>query len=256
MGNLLRSRDDMINLANTHGSWRRTFSATIAATTAATTNCGKISVKRAPIGLTIPTLGAGISAAYFTEITLAHPIAGAIAIAGHETLLGTLTVSGNSFSAGTAMPTKTVEGSSVTTATIVPVAVATTAYTATTPVLTITYTNQDGTTGQTCSMTLPTNATVNTGFFMIPHLATGDTGVREVTNMSISTGSAGVIRVYGILPQCVALNASAGSGYSFATLTTALPMIPFTAGETLGFYTFGATGGTDIHATVCAIGDD
>lgn len=256
MGNLLRSRDDMISLAQTYGAWKRSIATFSPATTAATTNSGKISVKRYPDGFTVPSLGSGITAAYFTEIAMAMPIAVSTLVAAHETLLGSLTVSTNTFSSGSAMPTKTIEGASVTTASVIPILVATVALTATTPVVTITYTDQDGNTGNTCTMTLPTNSTRTSGYLMTPHLASGDTGVRAVTNMSISTGSAGTLAVYGLLPQAVAVNSITASGTYLNALTAPLPMIPFSATEVLGIYQFGVATATDVHVSVCVIGDD
>lgn len=255
MGNLLRSRDDMISLAQTYGAWRFFYVNKVGATTAATTNSGKVNVKRFQ-NVAVPSLGAGVTAAYLTYGKITTPTAGAIAIAGHETNLGTLTVSGNSFSAGSAMPTMTIEGASTTTASLLPILAVTTAMTATTPVLTITYTDQDGNTGQTCSMTLPTNCTINSAYLMTPHLANGDTGVRAVTNMSISTGSAGVVSVFGVLPQIFQLNSGAASGNSISAVTSPYPMVPFSGGDSLGIYIFGVTTAIDIYGTFCFLPDN
>lgn len=255
MGNVLRSYDDLISQATGQGMLRRAIYANRAATTSATTTSGGINLCRIPTRFTVPTLGGSVTSAYFTYIRTFYSSSNAFVVGGHETDLGTLTVSGNSFSAGSTMPTKTVEGSSIQTASIFPVVVVSASLTATTPVLTITYTDQDGNTGQTCTMTLPTSPTVQTGFFMAPHLANGDTGVRAITNMSISTGSAGTLKVYGVIPQHIGITGLVGTANSLDFLQAPLPLIPFVAGDVLSFYVNG-TATNDFCAFLGAVGDN
>lgn len=107
---------------------------------------------------------------------------------------------------GVSMPTKTirVDGaeSSIQTATMMPALNVTTSLTgSTTPQMTITYTDQDGNTGASSSMTLPSNPSIRSLFQMAPHLASGDTGVRAITDMTSSVnGTAGQIMLLGFLP--------------------------------------------------------
>lgn len=255
MGNVLRSFDDLISQATSQGMLRRSIYSARAATTSATTTSGSINLCRIPASFTMPTLGGSVTAAYFTYIRTFYSSANSFVVGGHETNLGTLTVSGNSFSAGAAMPTKTIEGSSIQTASIFPVVVATASLTATTPVLTITYTDQDGNTGQTCTMTLPSSPGVQTGFFMAPHLASGDTGVRAITNMSISTGSAGTLTVYGVIPQHLGLSGLVGTSNSLDFLQAPFPLVPFVAGDVLSFYVNG-TAANDFYAFLGAVADN
>lgn len=256
MGNALRSVDDLIRLSQTHGVWRRALSTKSGATTAATANCGKVNVKRFPDEFIVPTLGAGVTAAYFTEIAIATQNVTSVVVAAHETLLGTLTVSGNVFTAGSAMPTKTIDGASVVTATVLPILAATVAITATTPVITITYVNQDGVGSRTATMTMPTNSTATSAYLITPHLQAGDTGIRSVTNIGISAGSAGTFQIFGLLPQAVSISSSSAFSPALTALRAPFPMIPFVAGDCLAFYQFGVNTAVDLHAAVCAVGDD
>lgn len=255
MGNVLRSYDDMISQATGQGMFRRAMTYVKTTTTSATTNCGSLNLCRAPNSIVTPTLGGSVTAAYYTYIRSFCSNGAVPTIGGHETLLGTLTVSGNSFSSGSSMPTKTIEGSSIQTASMFTVIVATTALTATTPVLTVTYTDQDGNTGQTATMTLPSSPTLNTGFFLNPHLANGDTGVRAVTNMSISTGSAGVLKAYGVIPQHVTASGLAACSTSLDFLQAPFPLVPFVAGDSLSFYMCSVLTG-DFHFFAGAVGDN
>lgn len=256
MGNLLRSRDDMINLAQTYGVMRRFHATKTAGTTAATSTSGKVSAKRYPSFVLPSSFGAGVTGAYLTYCKMTQSNSATVAVAGLEVDLGTLTVSTNTFSSGSAMPTKTIEGSSITTASMITLLVATANVTATTPVVTITYVDQDGNSGQTCTMTLPTNPIVGTAFYMQPHLANGDTGVRSVSNISISTGSAGTFKVYGLIPQAWNQNSGGSAGNTIGALTTPFPMVPFAASESIGFYHFGTTSANDLFATLCLTPDN
>lgn len=246
----------MTALAQQYGPWPVALSTKAGATTAATTNCGKISIKRYPDVITIPTLGSGVTAAYLTDVGIGTVLAGSTTYVGYEQLLGSLTVSGNVFSAGTAMPTRTIAGASVVTATLSPILVATTALTATTPVVTITYTNQAGTGSRTATLTLPTNPAINTGFLITPHLQSGDTGIRSVENISISTGTAGVLRVYGLFPQAININSAGGSGTTVLAINSPIPMWPFLGGDSVSVVQFSNTAAADCHVAMCFVGDN
>lgn len=245
----------MISQATSQGMLRRAIYTAKAVTTSANTTSGSINLCRVPNSFTVPSLGGSVTAAYFTYIRSFYSATNAFVLGGHETDLGTLTVSTNTFVAGSSMPTKTIEGSSIQTASIFPVLVATASLTATTPVVTITYTDQDGNTGNTCTMTLPTNPVVQTGFFMVPHLANGDTGVRAITNMSISTGSAGTLKVYGVIPQHLGVAGTIGTANSLDFLQAPFPLVPFAAGEVLAFYVNG-TAANDLCIFLGAVGDN
>jgi len=156
--------------------------------------------------------------------------------------LGLLVVSGNAFTDGSAMPSRTIPGgASAQLASIIPVVQVSAAMTATAPVLTTTYVNQAGTGSRTCTMTLPNNCALDSCFLMAPHLQSGDMGIQDVTNISISTGSAGSLHVRGLLPVGIMGNPGAAPvPYSFI----ANPVIPFPiqAGDVIGFYKTNQTG--------------
>ena len=193
------SVDNILSSAKNLGVFRRFWSNNVGTCSAATTSCGSQSIKRLPGPITLPSsFGPGVNGIYFTRVEMATDRQ-TYTLAALEYNMGSLAVSTNTFTDGVSMPVKNVLGNSIQTAAEMTVVVATTALTATTPVLTITYTDQDGNTGNTATLTLPTNVSVNSGFLVHPHLANGDTGIRDITNVSISTGSAGVLGIFGLL---------------------------------------------------------
>lgn len=218
--------------------------------TAATAASGAVSVMRGTQRPQMPSNGSGVSGFIATNAWGFNNLVNTGLIYGLEYELGSLAVSGNTFTDGVAMPTKTVRNASITTAASLIFAVATVAVTATTPVLTITYTNQDGNTGQTATLTLPTSPVINTGFYVTPHLASGDTGIRDVTNMSISTGTAGTIKVYGVLPLMMSTGSSANVGIANVLSPFNSTIVPYLIepNEYIGFYRFGSTGTGEIFA--------
>lgn len=237
MGTLLNSLDTLIANNGSYGNLPVAISRFRTTTTAATINCGLTSL-RMSAKWTVPAFGTGINSAYMTYFR-GLTTASAITFAAKMVSLGVLTVSTNGFAAGTTMPTNTIEGASIQTASMVPIlaVTGTTNLTATSPVITTTYTDQDGNTGNTCTMTLPTNSILDSCFFMMPHLASGDTGVRAVTNMSKSAGTAGVITAYGLLPLGFSTFGCSGAyGVSLDPLSTPWPMFPLSAGDLIGFF--------------------
>lgn len=258
MGTVLNSIDNMLSQASAQGMWSRLYMARIAAsTTAATVDCGRITAHRFPTSLVLPTMGGSVTGAYITTAKMLNEDAGTLMIMGLEVLLGTLTVSGNSFAAGSAMPLRDIPGfADVQLASMLTMIEVSTTLTATTPVLTITYTDQDGNTGQTAALTLPTNSILSTAFVVTPHLATGDTGVRAVTNMSISAGTAGVLKAYGVVPLACGNSGIAASVSAPDILSAPMLMVKLETGDILSFYRFGAVNTTNIMAMVAAVADN
>jgi len=236
MANPLLSLEAANQQAVSRGALYQSWVAYLSAgTTAATTNCGSETMQRLPQAF-VNYASVDDSFAYdFSGIVAATAIQLAAFI---EYDLGTLTVSGNSFSAGVSAPTKTPAGGSsgVCVFNAVAVFIATT-LTATTPVLTITYTDQAGNTGNTATLTLPTNSTINSAFLVYPHLAAGDTGIRAITGVSISTGSAGSIKIMGLLELASIPCGSIGPGLNDIR-NTVHPIYPVSASETIAFYTY------------------
>lgn len=262
MATTLDSFDNLISAATSQGVYTRFFSGTAAAVTAATSAnpAGYITGRRYANNITLPNaFGTGVQAAYLTAFSGTTFAAGGIVIVAIEYVLGTLTVSGNSFAAGVSMPTKIlrISGSnqSVQTATLLPIVVATAALTATTPTLTVTYTNQSGTGLKTATLSMPTNVAINTGYNLIPTLATGDTGVQAVTNMSISAGTVGTLKVYGLLPLGMFVSGGSVNTTTIGPLTTPEPIYPIAAGESLGFYEFGTSVASQISCLISLVAD-
>lgn len=242
MPNPLRSYDDHLSQESLYGDWRwcGTLS-TRAPSTAATTTSGFTTTQRFPETVTVPTMGAPVTRAYcvFGAVQIATA---STFVAAIETTLGTLTVSGNSFASGSAMPSRKIAtGESLSTAATECYLVATVALSATTPVVTITYTNAEGVGSRTATLTLPTGVAVNSAFDITPHLQSGDTGVSSVQNISISTGTAGTLRVYGLLPLYIApVPAAQGTSYMNPS-TLARDIYGVESGDVIGFYRHGST---------------
>lgn len=257
MGTVLNSLDNIISQATAQGTWRRNlFALQNSSTTAANITSGFNSGYRYSNTWTVPTFGGAVTAAYCTYFRALCGITSYCAVLAYEQTLGTLTVSGNVFAAGSAMPTRTIEGVSTTTATLMPVLVSTAAVTATTPVVTITYTNESGTSSRTATLTLPTNATANACFQIQPHLQSGDTGIRSVQNISISTGSAGTFKVYGLFPLGIVASAAASANSAFDFLASPFPMFPLATSDVLAIYQIGSTTASSVFASVCLVGDN
>lgn len=238
---VLDSLDAMLASVADHGPMLRCMHLFVpSTTTAATEQCGGITAARYTSAWTMPSVGSGLAGAYFPNIRLAANQSIASVIAGLEYSLGTLTVSGNSFADGVAMPSKRSNGGLTPVQTVASeiLVVVTATLTATTPVLTITYTDQDGNTGQTATLTLPTNAAIHSAFRVNPHLASGDTGIRDVTNLSISTGSAGSLVVYGILPLAILTMTATGAAGSNSPLIAPAVLYLVEPGDVIGFYRY------------------
>jgi hypothetical protein len=240
--------DAAISSTATNGMMQRMYYFRTGATvTAATTTSGGVSLLRSPQRIQMPSSnGSGVSGFIATNVWGFTGASSTGMFFGLEYELGSLAVSTNTFTDGVAMPTKTVRGASITTAASLVFAVATVAVTATTPTLTITYTDQDGNTSNTATLTLPTSPVINTGFYVTPHLASGDTGIRDVTNISISTGTAGTIKVYGVLPLMISNNPN----NPFSTVLNCMnaPLVPYLIepSEYIGTYRFGAVGAAEM----------
>lgn len=237
----------------TYGGLSRLFAGSPAATTAATASCGGVSCARFYKPFIMPAPGTGLKGGILTLADFHSNGAGQHFIC-LEYLLGTLTLSGNAFSAGVTMPTKMIRGANVQTASSLAFLVVTTAGTATTPTITITYTNQDGTTGQTIAPVLPTTPLVNTAFYLNPSmLANGDSGIRAVTGMSSSvTTGAMVAAVYGCLvlnPVIVSTpNQPLGSPEPLLSPTT--PLYLCESGEAINAYRTDQAAATDFAAAL------
>jgi len=231
-----------------YGSWQQCSLMGDASSTAdlgLASGGGGITMHRMSNPWTVPSVSSPVIGYCVTKMDLLTYNNNTGIMGGLEFLLGTLTVSGNSFSAGPGMPIRTVRGTSLQLGSMMAFAVVKTSLGgATTPTLTFTYTNQSGTTGQTGTIVLPTNPTVNSAFLLNYRLASGDTGIQAVTNMSISAGTSGVINIYGFMVMSMGgqSTASGGSGQVLETQSTPLPKILCVPNDTIAFYVMGNGG--------------
>jgi uncharacterized protein YceK len=116
------------------------------------------------------------------------------------TLLATANYGGSTWTDGSAMPTRTELGASVATYGML-FGHVTTALNGGAGTCTITYTDQDGNTGNTQNLDMPGSAVLNTAFLQYSWNS-GDYGIRDITNISYSGQSspAGVAELWGITP--------------------------------------------------------
>lgn len=253
MGVALNSLDGKIFMAQNYGVLTRLLHLISAGTTTAATNTsGKVSMHQILPRFTVPSFGSGVNSAILTEFKHLSNVTSRQPLVGIDYLLGSINMNTGTFTDGVAMPVKSIFGSNLQTATDLAYIVATATHTATTPVVTVTYTDQDGNAGNSAALTLPTNAAVGSAFLINPHLASGDSGIRDVTNITKSAGTAGTCEVRGLLlldsldESLVALPETAGKPY--------MPY-PIAAGETLGFYAMGAGSAYRVNVHIAMVGD-
>lgn len=217
----------------TFGTFNRQIWARInVATTAITAlTMGQTTAQRYPIRPVIPAVGAGCDGFIATNISCLNEDVQTGHIIGLEYLLGTVTAP-NTFTDGVVMPIKKVRGTSVQTAASIIFAV-TEANISGSPTVNVTYTDQNGNTGNTFSFVCPSTAVANTAL-IISNRMTTDTGIRDITAMSVTGLTAGNIKVYGILPLYLSVNQTT----EYRVPLLAAPLVPYLlqAGEFLGIY--------------------
>lgn len=207
--------------------------------TAATANCGSQSGLRFPRPLTLPSsFGAGVTGFIPTSIqswASASTMTGAFL----EVTLGSINLATGTFTGGSAMPSRRIVGTStsIQLASLFPVMVCTSVVTATNPVITTTYVNQDGTGSRSAAMTIPTSTVAETAFLMYPHLQSGDSGIQSVSNITKSTGTAGIYTVYGLYP----LQLFAAQGIVPGLWSQPFPKIVLQPSDVIAFYGWGSS---------------
>jgi len=217
--------------------------------TAALTTCGSITGYRYPYTYTVPTTGAGVAGFMPSSMYNYGDDTATFTIGFLEYNLGSIALATGTFTSGATMPTKTIYGSSVQTAGAFCFLHCDAATTATTPTITTTYTNQDGTGSRTSTLVLPTSPILGTAFFMQPHLNNGDTAIRSVQNITKSAGTAGTISVRCGIPLVYQANYSSLM-FSTNYLSNLASSIILEAGETIAWYRFGATSSSEMAAMV------
>jgi len=177
------------------------------------------------------SLPSGVTAFLPVSVGLASSSAGFIGVY-RAFPFGSLDISTNTYTAGSAMPTQTVGGTSTAMFGAL-LCEASVALNATPGSLTVTYDNQDGTSHSTSATAMTASAAVTTCGF-IP-LASGDYGVRNVTGASRTGGTTptGTIKFWGLLPVANVTPMNGGSCGARNLLTSA-PFPPrMLAGEQL-----------------------
>lgn len=207
---------------------------------------GQCTAQRYPIRPVIPSVGAGCDGFIATGISLVSAASSNLTIVGLEYLLGTITLPGT-FTDGVVMPTKKVRGASIQTAASMVFGVVSTTVVGT-PTVNITYTDQDGNTGNTMTFTTPAGPQLNTALLLSNRFASGDTGIRDITAMTQSGGTSGVIQIYGILPLHIEYQLNANSPVSILSN----PIVPYllAPGEFLGFYRLFQNGTVEMYASI------
>jgi len=233
-----RSVDDLLANSNSKGSFTRFFySNETANVTAGTTTAGYVTARRFSNAITLPAFTGNAYLTYgrvFSSGTLVN------AFMALEVTLGTLTISGNSFADGSVMPTRRLfGGSSVQTASMLPMLWVSTTTVATTPTLTVTYTNQAGATSHTAAPVLTTGTAANTAINLLPHLQSGDTGIQDVTGMSISAGTGGVVKAVGLIPLVIANQQTSSTSVAVDPLGYPYEMFPLQGSDVLSFWVMG-----------------
>jgi hypothetical protein len=262
MGSNFNSVDNMIGESYRNGIYSQLlFLNTPGVTTNANTTSGYETIQRHPITFAVPSVGGANLTMRFPNVKLCGASANSTLFCGIEYELGSLAVSGNAYTDGVAMPSKTLYTTSEQTAAALILLVSTVTLTATTPVVTINYTNQDGTTGRSCTLTLPSSVAANSAFLVTPHLQSGDTGIRDLSasgpnGLSISTGSAGTLKLYGILPLAYGAGNNAGTISCPSPMAFPANMWPCLSGEKIGFYRLGSNQAVFSIAHLVGIGDN
>lgn len=233
--------DGMMRLAQEYGPYLRSvIYQNSGGATAAISTAGVIPAARMPNPLVLPaSFGTGVKGIRFVNINGQVSNGQTMLLVGLEYLLGTLDMNTGTFTDGVVMPTKIVNGESVQTAAMWTFLTVTANVTATSPVVTVTYTNQDGTTSRSAALTLPSNPVNTSAYWMTRHLQGNDTAIRDVTNMTKSAGSAGTVRVYGLLPLQTIFSDDQGVTFLPKMAEGQMPQWVCEASENIGFYRMG-----------------
>lgn len=249
MGTALRSVNDALAAAQSKGMLKRFWNTTRPASTAATATSGGVTVCRIWDPFTIPTLGSGVTGALLTYMRIGSLSQGMF-VAAFEYPLASYTAGGSPSYNGP-MPTRVANGVSTVLGSPWPLLFVSSNITGT-PTFTITYTNQSGVTGKTATLTLPATAGAYSCFQIGPHLAAGDTGIREVTGISLSSGTytAGTVQVVGCMPLAVGHGGGQGGGSTTPPLSNAFPHYALLAGDVIAVYHVGSQT-TASHVYVC-----
>lgn len=249
---VIDSRDLLIDAANQRGAWTIGYHSKIAnSTMAATISAGYTTAQMYPGIINLPAITAPSTEVYLTYARTIHNKAAIPHLLGQVVNLGNIALASGTFTAGSSMPTKTIAGVSTVMSAPLIFAVVSTVLVATNPVITITYTDQDGNTGNSAAITVPTNSAIQSAFQFQPHLASGDSGVRAITACTKSAGTSGVIQFYGVIPLSRSVQHTTGGVFNWEPcLGISKAQIPLLGGDRLGFFSFGTATVGDIYSAL------
>lgn len=212
----------MARYAAGYGRVQPIYGEQVAATTSATLGTvTQINWQRAGITRAMPSsLPSGVSGFIPTKVTFSSSpnLLGVWLVKLID--LGSLNISTNVFTDGNSMPTVTEMNTSRVQSGAVIMEV-TTALNATPGSITITYTDQDGNSGQTStSQALGASAVV--GSIGNLQLASGDYAIRDISSAARTGGTTptGVVKFWGIVPITMAYSVAVGNGETVDLLTT------------------------------------
>jgi hypothetical protein len=177
--------------------------------------------------------------------------------------LGSLTLgdgagAASTFADGAAMPTAN-EGNIFRQVASGVLAEVTTVASATPGSITITYINQGGTTGQvSTSQAVTANAVVGSAGLIL--LASGDTGVRDITTAARTAGTnpSGVLKFWGLIPLGFVPCSVFGGGYTYSRslLLSYFNALRLNASDQLIFFFIGANAAKAVYGNVVFVADN
>lgn len=208
------SIDKAIDADATYGSFYRIIQVSSLGGTIATSDTNYITANRCPQTITIPPVSSTLSGYIATNC---HAVLGApgVVVLALEYLLGTFDMTGT-FTPGVSMPIKPIKGTNVQTASGLTLFVADNNLSSAAGVFTITYTDQEGITNKTATLTLPASVNAGTGYTFQATMQTLSKGVRAITNITTAAvGASGTVKIYGLLPIHVAMETTNVTDSSF-----------------------------------------
>lgn len=207
----------------------------------------------------LPALPAGVSGYIPLVVDLGTSVAGISTLLCKAVDLGSFDIGAANtgvFTDGSAMPTATIMNTASTSYASALLVEVTTALAGTQTAVTITYTNQDGTGGQTTPTATPTTgAAVRSVSFVT--LGGTDWGVRDITAVSrvSSSGPTGVLRFWGVIPISFLSNPVASSPVVDNLLTSGINLVRLGGSDVLRTFVFGDTTAKNVIGNVYILGD-
>lgn len=240
--------DGMIRLAQDYGPYARTITQKSGS---ASTVTGVIPQTRFEPIVLPSSFASGVKGIRFVNIGSKISNSNMMMLVGLEYLLGSVNLATGTFTDGVAMPTKLINGESITTAAMWTFLAVTTTLSATSPIITVTYTNEVGTASRSVATTMPSNSNVGTAMFLNTNLQGDDFAIRDVTGITKSAGSSGVVSVYGYLPLHFSRTSFQSNSNVSRMADSSLPLFIGEASEKIGFIGMGQEGYVGGITMVC-----